>query len=293
MQGHDVYLLSPELALAGVAVLVLGLDLVLRRKGWLGIFSAIGLLVPIGLTVLLWVDPGDRVANDPTGPFGTLLIDRYALFFKVLVLAILGAIVLASTDYARKLGRFQGEYYTLLMLAATGMMLLAAASELITIYVSLELATLPLAALAAFGGESRSSEAGMKFLILGAISSAVLLYGMALIFGFTGSTYLVEIAPVLRQPAHPSLAANRGSRCPAAKFSPPTLARPTLSTPVIHTTTNTAPIGWAICLRGRVRWRRRCCVRSNPTVSTCASWYFSIPKLPGSTHTQIESSTSP
>ena len=199
MQGHDVYLLAPELALVGLAVLVIGLDLVVRRKGWLAVLSAVGLLVPLGLAITLWVDPGNRVANDPSGPFGTLLIDKYALFFKVLVLAILGAVVLASVDYTRNLERYQGEFYPLLMFAATGMMLLAATTELITIYIALELATLPLAALAAFLGGSRSSEAGMKFLILGAISSAVFLYGIALVFGFTGTTHLEEIGSVLTQ----------------------------------------------------------------------------------------------
>jgi NADH-quinone oxidoreductase subunit N len=90
--------------------------------------------------------------------------------------------------------RFQGEYYGLILFSATGMMLLASATELITIYISLELTTLPLAALAAFLMTSKSSEAGMKFLIIGAISSAIMLYGMALIFGFAGSTNLAEIA---------------------------------------------------------------------------------------------------
>jgi NADH-quinone oxidoreductase subunit N len=81
------------------------------------------------------------------------------------------------------------------------MMLLAATRELISIYVSLELTSLPLAALAAFLRDSRSTEAGMKFLILSAISSAVLLYGMALVYGFTGSTYLAEIAGAISSPA--------------------------------------------------------------------------------------------
>lgn len=183
----------------GLGLLVIALDLMVQRKGWLVLLSAVGLLVPLALTITLWVDPKDVLADNPTGLFNTLLVDKYALFFKVLVLAILGAIVLTSVDYVHKLERFRGEYFALLMFAATGMMLLAATTELISIYISLELATLPLAALAAFLGESRSSEAGMKFLILSAISSALLLYGIALLFGFTGTTYLVEIGEALRQ----------------------------------------------------------------------------------------------
>ena len=94
------------------------------------------------------------------------------------------------------------------------MMLMAAGTELITLYVALELSTLPLVALAAFGGDRRSSEAGMKYLVLGAIASAVLLYGMTLTFGFTGSTNLEMMAVAVGN------AANTGSN----EFGVPLLA---------------------------------------------------------------------
>ncbi len=197
MQTHDIYLLLPELALIGLAGLVVVLDLVVRHKGWLTLLSAVGLLVPIGLTIMLWADPSGHVTADPSGLFGTLLVDKYALFFKVLVLIALELVVLASTDYNRNLDRFQGEYYALLMFAGSGMMLLAATTELLSIYIALELATLPLVALAAFLGHSRSGEAGLKFFLMSAVSSAVLLYGIALVFGFTGTTQLEQIASVL------------------------------------------------------------------------------------------------
>ena len=194
MTWHDVRLLSPELALVGVALLVILTDLVVRRKGILGLISVLGLLVPFGLAVWLWIDVSDQPGNQLVGIFQTLTVDRFALFFKFLVLGVVALIVLASTDYVSKLERYQGEYYGLILFSATGMMLLAATGELISIYISLELTTLPLAALAAFLMTPRSSEAGMKFLILSAISSALLLYGMALVFGFTGSTYLPDIS---------------------------------------------------------------------------------------------------
>ena len=194
MTWHDVRLLSPELALVGVALIVILTDLVVRRKGILGLVSVLGLLVPLGLAIWLWIDVGDEPGTQLVGIFNTLTVDRFALFFKFLVLGVVGLIVLASTDYVSKLERYQGEYYGLILFSATGMMLLAATTELISIYISLELTTLPLAALAAFLMTPRSSEAGMKFLILSAISSALLLYGMALVFGFTGSTYLPEIS---------------------------------------------------------------------------------------------------
>ena len=194
MTAEDVRLLSPELALAGVALMVILLDLVVRRKGFLALASGLGLLIPFGLSIWLWTDVDDQPGQQMVGIFQTLIVDQFALFFKFLVLGVVALIILASADYVRKMERYQGEYYGLILFSATGMMLLAAAGELITIFISLELTTLPLAALAAFLMNAKSSEAGLKFLILSAISSALLLYGMALVFGFTGSTYLTDIA---------------------------------------------------------------------------------------------------
>ena len=194
MTAEDVRLLSPEIAMVGVALFVIGLDLVIRRKGFLGVATVLGLMVPLGLSIWLWIDVDDEPGNQLVGIFQTLTVDQFALFFKFLVIGIVALVVIASTDYVNKMAKFQGEYFGLILLSATGMMLLATATELITIYVSLELTALPLAALAAFLRTDRSSEAGMKFLILSAISSALLLYGMALVFGLTGSTYLAEIA---------------------------------------------------------------------------------------------------
>ena len=194
MTGEDVRLLSPELALAGLAVLVIILDLVVKRKGFLAAVSLVGLIVPIALSVLLWIDVDDEPGKQIVGIFDTLTVDHFALYFKFLVLLVVGLVVLASTDYVGKMERRQGEYFGLIMFSAVGMMLLAATRDLISIYISLELTALPLAALAAFLMTDRSSEAGMKFFIISAISSALMLYGMALVFGFTGSTYLTDIA---------------------------------------------------------------------------------------------------
>ena len=128
------------------------------------------------------------------GMFNTLVVDKFSLFFKFLLIAAAGVVILSSTDYVKKFERFQAEYYALVLFATTGMMLLASTTELITIYISLELTALPIAALAAFMRNSRSTESGMKFLILSAISSAILLYGMVIVYGFTGTTSLPEIA---------------------------------------------------------------------------------------------------
>ena len=204
MSAYDVYVISPYLSVAGVAVLVILLDLVVRRKGLLPIFAFLGLLVPFAFSLVQAFDLEDSLnlvrgagplsSAEASVLLGSLSVDRFALFFNFLVLAAAALVIMASTDYLKQMQRYQGEYYGLILFSATGMMLLAAATELITIYIALELTTLPLVALSAFLSTSRSSEAGMKFFIIGAISSAIMLYGMALIFGFTGSTTLSGIA---------------------------------------------------------------------------------------------------
>ena len=201
MTTYDLFLVSPYLALAALALLVIVADLATRRTGLLVGLSFVGLAAPAALSVwqvvILSASGGGELMAEGSVVLYTLSIDRFALFFNFLILAAVGLVVLVSHDYVRRMERLQGEYFGLLLLSATGMMLLVAADELITMYIALELTTLPLAALAAFLPNGRSSEAGMKFLIIGAVSSAVMLYGMALIYGFTGSTRLEEIAAVL------------------------------------------------------------------------------------------------
>ena len=209
MSVHDFYVISPYLAMAGAGLLVILLDLALPRKGLLPYIAFAALAGPFVLSLIQFYDlsdsanllrgAGDFATEDPSVLLGTLSVDRFALFFNFLVMGAAALVVLASTDYVRNMERFQGEYFGLILFSATGMMLLAAATELITIYISLELTTLPLAALAAFLLNRNSSEAGMKFLIIGAISSALMLYGMALVFGFTGSTQLADISTAIGQ----------------------------------------------------------------------------------------------
>jgi len=110
------------------------------------------------------------------------------------LLGIAALVILMSQDYVAKMHRFQGEYYALVLIATAGMMLMAATTNLIAIYVSLELASITLYALTGFLKNDRSAEAALKYLLIGAVASATLLYGMALVFGVTGSTQLADIA---------------------------------------------------------------------------------------------------
>ena len=209
MSVHDFYVISPYLAMAGAAVLIILLDLALPKKGLLPYLALAALTAPFVMSLIQFYDlgasanllkgAGEFSTEDPSILLSALSVDRFALFFNFLIIGCVALVVLASTDYVQSVERFQGEYFGLILFAATGMMLLAAATELITIYVSLELTTLPLAALTAFLLNKNSSEAGMKFLIIGAISSALMLYGMALVFGFTGSTQLAEISAAVGQ----------------------------------------------------------------------------------------------
>ena len=193
MTLHDLYLLSPELSVAGLAMLVLLFDLVTSRKGYVAALAALGLAVPMAFTIVLWIDMDQGGYSEMRGVFNTMVVDKFSLFFKMLFIGAAALVVLMSTEYANRFRRFQGEYYALILFSVTGMMLLASTLEMISIYISLELTALPIAALAAFLRDGRSTEAGMKFLILSAISSAVLLYGMVIVYGFTGTTSLPEI----------------------------------------------------------------------------------------------------
>ena len=209
MAVHDLYVISPYLAMAGAAVLIILLDLALPKKALLPYLALAALTAPFVMSLIQFYDlgasanllkgAGEFSTEGPSILLSALSVDRFALFFNFLIIGCVALVVLASTDYVQSVERFQGEYFGLILFAATGMMLLAAATELITIYVSLELTTLPLAALTAFLLNKNSSEAGMKFLIIGAISSALMLYGMALVFGFTGSTQLAEISAAVGQ----------------------------------------------------------------------------------------------
>ena len=183
----NLYLLAPEISLCGLAIVVILLDLVLKRKWILGAVSVAGLIIPAAFTLTLW---GTR----QTAFGGMLVIDPFSLFFNLFFLVIAALVVLSSMDYVSKFRAFQGEYYALVLLAAMGMMLMASTGELISIYVSLELVAISLYALTGFLKDPKSSEAGIKYLLLGAVASAVLLYGMAMVFGLSGSTHLVDIA---------------------------------------------------------------------------------------------------
>jgi NADH-quinone oxidoreductase subunit N len=181
-------LFTPEITLAVFAVLVILLDLFVEQKSWLRSVSLSGLVIAGGVSVAMWNGNYAPIFNN------MLAVDNFALFFKLLFAGISFLVILASADYVDKFSRLQGEYYALILLSTLGMMLMAAATDLISLYVSLELTSISLYILVGFLKDRKSTEASLKYLLLGAVASAVLLYGMAFVFGATGQTQLGAIA---------------------------------------------------------------------------------------------------
>lgn len=186
----NLTLIAPEIVLLVFACVLLLLDLTGRRAGAAAGLAIVGLIAAGAFSIPLMRAGGVAFS-------GMVVIDDFALVFKVLFLGSTLLVVLFSWEYQERFPRLAGEYYALLLLACAGMMLLAEAGELITVYLSLEVTTIALASLAGLLKDERSTEAGIKYLLLGALSSAVLLYGMAIVFALTGTTNLQEIGAML------------------------------------------------------------------------------------------------
>ncbi|HEY4388262.1 MAG TPA: proton-conducting transporter membrane subunit, partial [Ktedonobacteraceae bacterium] len=184
----DLYQLAPELTLVLLALVVMVVDLFAKRRIIVATVALVGLIVPAGFAIAqaLTITGTSRVF------FGMLVVDQYALFFDIIFLIIAAVMILASYDYVGKYVRADGEFYALMLFSVAGMMFMASTGELITIYIALELTSIPLYVMAGLIRTSeRSAEAAVKYVLLGAMSSAILLYGFALLYGLTGTTDLV------------------------------------------------------------------------------------------------------
>jgi NADH-quinone oxidoreductase subunit N len=185
----NTVLILPQIFLFIWAVAVLVLDFVRKgssRKG-LAYFSMLGLAITGIMTVFI---------PDGQSFGGAYLSDSYGRLFNLIFLAASFMTILASADFAEIRFAYKGEYYALILMATVGMLFLSGAGELLTLYVSLELATIPLYVMAAYMKRNlKSTEAGLKYLIIGGASSGLLLFGLSLLFGLTGTTYLSRIRP--------------------------------------------------------------------------------------------------
>ncbi len=184
-------LIVPELVLAGFATLVVALSLTFRQvqqEVW-GYLSALGLALLLILTAVFYINENDDFAN-------VLAIDNYTVLFRVFFMGIALFAVLAGIQFAGERLKHHGEFYGLIMFATLGMMLLAASRELITAYLSLELMSFSLYILVGFNKLNPfSNEGSLKYMLLGAFSSALFLYGLSLLYGVTGTTTYSAIEP--------------------------------------------------------------------------------------------------
>jgi NADH-quinone oxidoreductase subunit N len=180
----------PEIVLAvgAMALLMLGAfrgEQTAVAINWL----AIALLVAAG-AIILWLPPGTLTTFG-----GSFIVDPFARFLKLLALTGSAAAILMSFDYLAREKQQKFEYPILILLSTTGMLMLISAADLIALYLGLELMSLALYVVAAINRDSaRSSEAGLKYFILGALSSGMLLYGASLVYGFTGTVTFTGIA---------------------------------------------------------------------------------------------------
>ena len=192
----DYHALAPEMVLGAGIVLLLVLDLFLdnSRKWILSPVASLSLLaafIPV-LTVALETD-GARSLFD-----GRYVVDDFSLVLKGLFVLAGYVVVLLSSDHLREGNYWQGEYWFLLLSSILGMVMMASSRDLVSIFVSLEFLSIPAYMLAAWRKrDTKSNEAGMKYYLLGVFASAIMLYGMSLLYGVTDSTKLVDIAAAL------------------------------------------------------------------------------------------------
>jgi len=190
LPAYAVVLPEIVLGLGAMALLMLG---VFRVEGKSAVRitdgAAIALLIIAGVIVLLL--PGGKLVSFG----GSFVVDGFARFLKILALLGSAAAIAMSIDYAKQEHQQRFEYSVLVVLSTLGMLMLISAADLIALYLGLELMSLPLYVVAASHRDSlRSTEAGLKYFVLGALSSGMLLYGASLIYGFTGTVSFTGIA---------------------------------------------------------------------------------------------------
>jgi NADH-quinone oxidoreductase subunit N len=191
----DFHALAPEIVLTGALVLVLLLDLFSPEGGsWaLPSLAGLGLLAAALPVVTLAVDGTDRSMFG-----GAYVVDNFSLVLKALFLVAGYVVVLLSTNYVAEGDYAEGEYYTLLLSSILGMTIIASARDLVSIFVALELLSIPGYLLAGWRKRDlRGNEAGAKYYLMGVFATAVLLYGMSLLFGLANSTLLSDISVAL------------------------------------------------------------------------------------------------
>jgi NADH-quinone oxidoreductase subunit N len=190
----DYVALAPELTLGVTVLVVLILDLFLppERKWWAAVASLLGLARSLMVTIAL-------VGGERAVMFGgTYVVDAFAVLFKVFFLSVGIVVVALSLRYFREGRYYQGEYYFLILTSFLGMLTISSSRDLLMLFISLEVVSAPGFLMAGFRKrDPRSNEAALKFFLIGILSTAVMLYGMSLVYGVTGALRLDLIAQSL------------------------------------------------------------------------------------------------
>jgi len=193
----DWHAIAPELVLVAGINLVLLIDLWLdESKKWamatLTGFVMLGAVIPVVTLAVLGGDVRDAIFD------GRYVVDEYALILKALFLLVGYVVVLLSQNELEEGGYYQGEFYVLMLVSVLGMVMMASSRDLLSVFVALELLSIPAYMMAAWRKRDvKSNEAGVKYYLLGVFASGVLLYGMSFLYGTTGSTKLTEIGAAL------------------------------------------------------------------------------------------------
>ena len=191
----DWHALAPELTLLAFGTLITIVDIIWddRSKQTMPTLAGIGLLATLVPILTLAVDGTERSMYG-----GAYVVDDFSLVLKALFLISGYIVVLMSVDYIREGDYYENEYYTLMLTSLLGMVMMSSSRDLVSVFVALELLSIPAYMLAAWRkGGPRSNEAGLKYYLMGVFASAVMLYGMSLVYGLAGSTTFDVIAQEL------------------------------------------------------------------------------------------------
>ena len=183
----------PEIILTVMGTLILLLEAALpdRQKWIFAPLSLAGLVAALLGALAAYSDPGTAFQN-------MIVVDGFATFFRVLVIGVALLAVLSSSDYLRREGSMGGEFYALLLWSTAGQSIMASAEELIMIFIGLEISSIASYVLAGYlRDDPRNNESALKYFLLGSFATAFLLYGIAWIYGVTGTTNLVDIRRAL------------------------------------------------------------------------------------------------
>src|SRR6202140_2543433 len=193
-QSADYIRVLPEIVLSIFGMVVMVLEPLLdeqQSQKILGLIGLLGSLAGLGATWFMSLSPGMAFWN-------TVQVDGFSVFFHVLVIAIAGIVILSSYEYMSVQRIRAGEYYALILFGTVGMALMSSAVELVLIFIALEISSISTYILAGFRrNEASSSESSLKYFLLGSFATAFFLYGVALMFGATGSTNIDLISQKL------------------------------------------------------------------------------------------------